>query len=150
MLQSSACVEIVLRSMKIHPMEGRTETTPRLRWWPRSLASGLLWVAPLAAALFILLHESLVGGKGLVAADGVLCFPPWNRPEQPSNGLLNDQFRTFLPTREFVHQRLMQRDFPLWDPHLCCGVPNVGSIQSALFFPVNLLLSPLDPFKRSL
>ena len=105
-----------------------------------------LWVGALAVILCILLHESLFFGKGLVPADGVLAFPPWNDPALPGNYLLADQFHLFLPQHEFQHQQFMHGHFPLWNPGLDCGVPNVGSIQGALLFPINLLLLPLDPF----
>ncbi len=108
-----------------------------------------LWTIVLAAVLFIFLHESLIGGKGLVPADGVLHHPPWNQTERPSNYLLGDQYSTFIPQHEFVHQEILLGHFPLWDPYLDCGKPNLGSIQGALLFPINLVLMPLDPFYAS-
>ncbi len=108
-----------------------------------------LWVVALAVVLFILLHESLIGGKGLVPADGILHFPPWNDKTAPSNYRLCDQDRVFIPQHEFVHQQLLRGHFPLWDPYLDCGKPNLGSIQGALLFPISLLLMPLDPFYAS-
>jgi hypothetical protein len=118
--------------------------------WRRGLqAPGLPWIAALAVVLFILLHESLIGGKGLVPADGVLNYPPWNRTERPSNYLLTDQFRVFVPEHEFMHQEILRGNFPAWNPRLGCGMPNLGSIQGSLLFPIQLLLSPLDPFYAS-
>jgi hypothetical protein len=108
-----------------------------------------LRAAILAAALVVLLHESLFGGKGLVPADGILNFPPWNETTRPSNYLLSDQYCTFIPQHEFVHQQLLRGHFPLWNPYLDCGVPNLGSIQGALLFPIHLLLTPLNPFYAS-
>ena len=109
-------------------------------------ARDIFWFAALAGVLLVLLHESLFLGKGLVPADGILKLPPWNQAIRPSNSLLADQYWTFLPTQEFVHQ---QKSFPLWNPYLCCGAPNLGAIQGALLFPIRLLLSPLDPFSAS-
>jgi len=108
-----------------------------------------LWAAALAFVLFILLHASLIGGRGLVPADGILNYPPWNQTAPPSNYLLSDQYCTFIPQHEFVHQQILQGRFPLWNPYLDCGEPNLGSIQGALLFPINLLLMPLDPFYAS-
>jgi hypothetical protein len=118
----------------------------RIGWWRRTRAGDIFWLAALAGVLLILLHESLFFGKGLVPADGVLNWPPWNQATRPSNIQLADQYRVFLPAQEFVHQ---QKGFPLWNPNLCCGAPNLGSIQGALLFPIRLLLSPLDPFSAS-
>jgi hypothetical protein len=109
-------------------------------------ARGIFCIAALASVLCILLHESLFLGKGLVPADGILNWPPWNQTTHPSNAILLDQYAVFIPTQEFVHQ---EKSFPLWNPHLCCGVPNLGAIQGAMLFPIRLLLSPLDPFSAS-
>ncbi|HUD46977.1 MAG TPA: YfhO family protein [Candidatus Baltobacteraceae bacterium] len=127
-------------------MNRNAENTPRAAWWRRSSARDIFWFAALAGVLFVLLHESLFMGKGLVPADAVLNWPPWNQTTPPSNIVLADQYRTFLPTAEFVHQ---QASLPLWNPDLCCGVPNLGAIQGALLFPIRLLFSPLDPFSAS-
>jgi hypothetical protein len=97
----------------------------------------LCWFAALAGVVLILLHESLFSGKGLVPADGILNWPPWHEGIRPSNPLLVDQYSVFLPTQEFVHQ---EKRFPLWNPNLCCGAPNLGAIQGALLFPIRLLL----------
>jgi hypothetical protein len=128
------------------PDDGKLENAPRVRWWQRTRAREVFWFAALAGVLSILLHESLFQGKGLVPADAILNWPPWNQASRPSNIALVDQYRVFLPTQEFVHQ---QKSFPLWNPDLCCGVPNLASIQGALLFPIRLLLSPLDPFSAS-
>jgi len=117
---------------------------------PEAKSSGIgrdiFCVLALAAVVFLLLHESLFTGKGLVAADAVLKFPPWNRDVRPSNFLLADQYWTFLPTQELMHR---EKGFPLWNPYICCGAPNLGAIQGALFFPIRLLLAPLGPFNAS-
>ena len=106
----------------------------------------IFWYAALAGVLMVLLHESLFQGKGLVPADAILKFSPWNRTIRPSNFLLADQYWTLIPTLEFVHQ---QKNFPLWNPYICCGAPNLGAISGALLFPIRLLLSWLDPFSAS-
>ncbi|HEX4121721.1 MAG TPA: YfhO family protein [Verrucomicrobiae bacterium] len=113
---------------------------------PLKSGRGIFWFAALAGVLAILLHESLFCGKGLGPADGILNLPPWNRTTRASNELLADQYFVFIPTQEFTRQ---QKSFPLWNPDLCCGVPNLGEIQGALLFPIRLLLSPLDPFSAS-
>jgi len=103
----------------------------------------------LALVLGFLLHESLFGGKGLLPADGILSYPPWQDLKGPSNILLADQFLVFIPQKEFVFQQFQQGHFPLWNPYLDCGVPNLGSFQGALLFPINLLLLPVAPFYAS-
>jgi hypothetical protein len=127
-------------------VNGTTDNDPCLRWWQKATARNILWFAALAGVLAILLHESLFMGKGLVPTDALLHTQPWNQEVAPSNFILADQFLTFLPTQEFAHQ---QTHFALWNPKLCCGVPNLGAIQGALLFPIRLLFSPLGPFSAS-
>ena len=105
------------------------------------------WVAALAIVLAIFFHDSLFGGKGLVSAGGIFNFPPWMEgTNRPTGSLFSDQYLVFIPQHEYMHREFLQGKFPLWNPNLDCGQPNVASIQSALLFPINLLLLPIDPF----
>ncbi|MFA5139375.1 MAG: YfhO family protein [Elusimicrobiota bacterium] len=58
-------------------------------------------------------------------------------------------FLSFAPARHFMHQELTQGRLPLWNPLILCGVPFLASMQTAVLFPINLLLSPIDPFRAS-
>jgi len=105
-------------------------------------------IITLAAILVILFYQSFFCGKGLLPSDGIFRFLPWSRitDATPSNYLLSDQYNVFIPQHQFVQQRILKGDFPLWNPHLECGIPNLASIQGALLFPLQLVLSPIDPF----
>lgn len=102
----------------------------------------------LAAVLCVLLREVLLTGKGLLAVDGIFRLPPWNiLPHGPvSNYLLSDQYMSLIPFRHFFHANFLAGRFPLWNPLISCGVPAIGSMQAAQFFPINLLLLPVHPF----
>src|ERR1700685_2975082 len=91
-----------------------------------------LWVIALAAVLAVFFHASLFEGRGLVPADGIFNFPPWLSTNGPSNSLLGDQYLVFVPQHEFTHQEFMKGHFPLWNPNLECGIPNLASIQGAV------------------
>ena len=117
--------------------------------WARHVHPFFFWAAVLAAVLLVLLHASLIGGKGLVPADGILNYPPWNETTRPANYLLRDQYCALIPQHEFMYQQLLRGHFPLWNPYLDCGLPNLASFSGALLFPINLLLMPLDPFYAS-
>ncbi len=121
--------------------EGRSDN-------PISAKRGLLWIVAFAAILVVLLHDALLNGKGLVPADGILENPPWDGIARgnPGNALLADQSVCFIPQHIFVQQRVRQGDFPLWNPHIACGLPNLASIQGALLFPIQLITAPIDPF----
>ncbi|HTV41669.1 MAG TPA: YfhO family protein [Candidatus Sulfotelmatobacter sp.] len=106
-----------------------------------------LWVIALAGVLAVLLHASLFEGRGLVSSDGIFNFPPWlESKSQPSDSLLADQYLVFIPQHEFTYREFMRGDFPLWNPNLDCGIPNLASIAGALLYPINLLLLPVAPF----
>lgn len=109
----------------------------------------IFWVLGLAVILGALFHESLLGGKGLVPVNGIFRFMPWLPwldPKEPANMLLTDQYLMFVPQHEFLYQHWQQGHFPLWNPYIACGVPNLGSFQGAQLFPINLLLLPIPPF----
>ena len=108
----------------------------------------LLGLGLLLFAIVILLHQSLVLGKGLVPADGITRFEPWRSAigESVSNRLLADQYLELIPQEHFFHDRIVRGSLPLWNPFLACGIPHVASMASASFFPLRLLVAPLDPF----
>lgn len=107
-------------------------------------------VAVIAIVLLLLLHQSLLGGRGLVPSDGIYAFLPWAKiaSVSPSNRLLSDQCLDIVPVRQFVHDELRKGRFPLWNPHLSCGVPSLA-MHAAILYPIHLVLSPLNPFTAS-
>jgi hypothetical protein len=107
-----------------------------------------LGAAGIAAVTAVLLHPALGTGKGLVPADGIFFLPPWKSlpHERISNFLLSDQYLNFIPLRHFFFENVRRGRFPLWNPAISCGVPNIASMQAAFLYPVNLALSWLDPF----
>ncbi len=42
-----------------------------------------------------------------------------------------------LPWREFGFRHLREGNLPLWNPHIFLGMPFVGAMQSAMFYPPN-------------
>jgi hypothetical protein len=45
----------------------------------------------------------------------------------------------FIPWRQWGFDQLRHGNVPLWNPHTFCGMPFVGMLQSAMFYPPNLL-----------
>jgi membrane protein YfhO len=107
-------------------------------------------VAVIAIVLGLLLHQSLLVGRGLVPSDGIYASLPWAKTASvsPGNRLLSDQFLDLVPMRQFISDELQKGRFPLWNPHLSCGVPSLA-MSAAVLYPINLLLSPLSPFTAS-
>jgi hypothetical protein len=89
----------------------------------------------------------------LSPADAIFETPVYagERPAEipeTSNGLLFDQVYQFTPWRAFAWESLRQGELPLWNPHSGTGTPFVATMQSAVFYPINLLLA-LVPFERT-
>ena len=78
----------------------------------------------------------------LIPADMLEAFAPWTQPTsvRPVNGLLGDQVQQLYPWRVLAHQELSRGRFPLWNPYGGGGTPLFANGQSALLFPVNLVV----------
>jgi len=105
----------------------------------------------IAAVLCILFHQSLLPGRGLTSADGIYMWPPWREGYQGrvSNYPLADQYLCFNPQQHVIQQQMCRGRIGLWNPYLSCGVPLAGSMQSAVFFPLNLAFSYFSPFRAA-
>ena len=55
-----------------------------------------------------------------------------------------DLLTYFYPYKDYIAETLKQGRFPLWNPYLFMGVPLLANIQTAVFYPLNLLLIWLD------
>ena len=86
-----------------------------------------------------------LGGQALLPADLVYRDPVWQAQAPagfvaPHNSLLLDQVYQFYPWRLLAQKELGQGRLPLWNPYEMAGTPLVANDQSAVFFPINLLL----------
>lgn len=54
----------------------------------------------------------------------------------PGQDLLNN----FIPWRTFLVRELLTGCFPLWDPYSFCGTPFIANLQTAQFYPPDLIL----------
>jgi len=57
---------------------------------------------------------------------------------------LRDDVLTYLPLRQYIHQRLAQGEFPAWYPYEALGVPLPGQLAVGLFHPATYLLCFMD------
>ena len=87
----------------------------------------------------------------LVPADIVFTDPAWYdiaplEYHDPQNPLFVDQAFSLLPLHYSAAQTMQTEGrIPLWSPYLFAGQPLVADMQSALFYPPNLLLFWLSP-----
>jgi hypothetical protein len=63
----------------------------------------------------------------------------WARGSEVISSPLGDIGQHFLAWRQFYADQLQVGIIPLWTPSYLCGVPFVGSFESAVFYPFNLL-----------
>ena len=113
------------------------------------------WVTLGLFTLFCLyLYPATLGGHALVPADVLFTDPIWQSQApadfvRPANALLVDQIYQFYPWRVFAQQEWRAGRLPLWNPYVYGGTPFIANDQSAVFYPINLLLSwlptPLIP-----
>jgi len=113
-----------------------------LRSWPR-----LLWPYLLLAVLAVgFCSRALLGGKALLPLDLTLRMAPWRCYaqerfpgfERVANPML-DPIQQYYPWRHYAVSQLQAGRLPLWNPHAFSGTPFLANLQSALFYPPNLL-----------
>jgi len=98
-------------------------------------------------ALFCLyLGPAAFGGRALLPADALFEDPIWQAQapagfRAPANPLLTDQIYQFYPWRLFSLEQLRRGQLPLWNPYVFSGSPFIANDQSAVFYPINLLLT---------
>ncbi|MBU0753826.1 MAG: YfhO family protein, partial [Planctomycetes bacterium] len=114
-----------------------------------------LW---LVAVLFYLciavfyFREALFTDRVQVCGDLALSTYPWalESPKdfKPRNVALSDQCSVFYPWFYYNAQKLKAGELPLWTPHVLGGVPYMGNLSCAIFYPLNLLVAviPLTAF----
>jgi len=109
--------------------------------------------AVLAAVLTLLFWRAVFQDRVLAPTDSIFktAFFADVAPagfSRPSNPLLFDQVYQFAPWRRFTRETLLAGHLPLWNPYSLSGTPLVATTQSAVFYPINLLLLAA-PFERT-
>jgi hypothetical protein len=95
------------------------------------------------AALAFAIHPQVLRGKVPLAVEVVTNFPPWasiHREAKPPHAEVGDSLTLFYPWRVFQEYALHRRQLPLWNPRILGGNPFLAGAQSALFYPIHLLL----------
>ena len=84
--------------------------------------------------LFAILTAFLCG-PALLRRDEVMGLPGFN-----------DAIRVFGPYHAYYQRTLAGGEWPLWNPHICAGMPAAMLGQTGLFYPLNWLTMSLPPF----
>ncbi len=109
--------------------------------------------AALAVVLVLLFWRALFQDRVLAPSDTIFttAFFADVAPagfSRPTNPLLFDQAYQFAPWRRFARESLLAGHLPLWNPHSLAGTPFIATQQTAVFYPINLLLLAV-PFERT-
>lgn len=107
----------------------------------------------LAFILIIFFSQTLLSDQVLSAANGVFSTPFFSEiaPQgytQPANSLLFDQVYQFIPWRKFSWESLRSGQLPIWNPYSLAGTPFLATMQSSVFYPINLLFTSI-PFEKT-
>ncbi|PDV99812.1 hypothetical protein A9Q02_00955 [Candidatus Chloroploca asiatica] len=100
--------------------------------------------------ILVLMLPSLLPDNALLPADLLFDQSPWQAVaptsfHTPGNNLLVDQVFQFYPWRLLAIDELHAGRWPLWNPLIYAGTPLVANDQSAVFYPINLLLAWMPP-----
>lgn len=79
----------------------------------------------------------------IVTVAACLSHRSWERAEYLGCPSL-DAPKMFFPLRHWGFQQIRAGEVPLWNPMILCGMPNVAEMQSAIFYPPNLLFAVMD------
>ena len=102
----------------------------------------------LCVVAVILFFPVLFHGRILLPGDYLAHFSPWKSERPPAlqwNPLMWDAIAQFYPWRLYVHKWVARGVIPLWNPHQFCGAPFLANLQSAVFYPPNLIFVFFDP-----
>ena len=102
----------------------------------------------LCAVTVMLFFPVLFQGRVLLPGDYLAHFSPWKSEHPPDlqwNPLMWDAIAQSYPWRLYLHEWMARGVIPLWNPHQFCGAPFLANLQSAAFYPPNLILVFFDP-----
>lgn len=116
------------------------------------------WTDSIAVIFFVLFvgvffRQTLFEGKLPVPSDALVgLYHPWRdlysstypRGVQFKNFLITDPVRQQIPWRKVVIDQWKEGKIPSWNPYNFAGVPLVGNIQAAAFYPLNVLFFFFD------
>jgi uncharacterized membrane protein YfhO len=115
------------------------------------------WVRPISrpAALALMLFPCCVTGRALFTG---AAFGPFDMPFETEpmnsirslygvtpahNAMLNDVYSQMIPYRNTLREKLLNREWPLWNPHTLCGEILAAAGQPAVYSPFTLLAALL-------
>ena len=100
-----------------------------------------IWLLPLAFALLIFAHQTILLGRIPINADWLLHnFYPWSYQHiDVANSELDDPALNIFPLAHAAHVSLSEGEVPLWNPRIAAGLPLLADNTSFPFSVFRLL-----------
>jgi hypothetical protein len=100
--------------------------------------------------VLVFFHDVLIGPNLLLDANPFY-YDPWKQ-YAPEDGLRRktyrtDSFTTYLPRRALLSESIAEGRLPLWNPYVFAGAPAFADPQTRALYPVELLLTQVDPMR---
>lgn len=109
---------------------------------------GLLPFIPFVLYIFLVYHPFFLKGLLPIPSDTVVgLYHPWRdffAKDYPNgipfkNSLITDAVRQEYPWRKLAVEELLKGKLPLWNPYSFSGYPLAANLQSAPYYPLNIL-----------
>ncbi len=103
------------------------------------------WLAVILFAVLVCVnYYPVFFGRIPLPRDIILQFPPWSSHPKPPDvqriADIGDIVAAFYPFRTLAGRAIDAGTLPLWNPYMMSGTAFVGNAQSAVFYPLNLLI----------
>jgi hypothetical protein len=101
-----------------------------------------------AVAVLAFFGDTIFGDKVLLTTN-IFRWQPWrtyaSQEEIDGRSYRTDSARTYLPRRVEATRAISDARFPLWNSYAFCGSPFFADPQTAVVYPVTLLLTGVNP-----
>ncbi len=116
--------------------------------WREQLATpaAIVGLCALSVAFFwriVGLHQVLLPLDVLTVHDPLWRILGPHAGTLPRNGLDSDNLTEFYPWTAIAADALRHHTLPLWNPYAFSGTPFLGAMQTAVLYPINLVLESL-------
>jgi len=130
----------------VPPAAAAGTTTLRLRSGQAETWLAAAWPYAVVAAIAVAFcGRAIFTGRALAPLDMLLLMSPWKSDAHLFTSFTHvqtpmlDPVQQYFPWRLFAVSSLKHGVIPLWNPYAFAGTPFVANLQSAVFYPPNLL-----------
>ncbi len=112
-------------------------------------AKFLVGIFAIFTLLSLVLFWPIFLGKVNLNGNLLVSFYPFFGQNLPYKNIIGlDQLRLYFPNYPLIFDQLRHFEIPLWNPYIFAGNLNLASLQSAVFYPLNVfgLLLPIFCF----